>query len=67
MDKEVGDDGGGGIDATTNRQTRDEGSDEEGKDGKDDGNVTALAAMDGSTVTAMDGNDSNGRWSLAAA
>ena len=43
---------GGGVDATTNRQTRDEGSDEEGEDGKDDGNAMVLAVMDGVTVTA---------------
>ncbi len=43
---------GGGIDAATNRRTRDEGSDEEGKDGKGDGNAMVLAVMDGVTVTA---------------
>ena len=43
---------GGGIDATTNRRTRDEGSDKEGKDGKDDGNAMVLAVMDSATVTA---------------
>ncbi len=57
---------GGGIDTTTNQQTRDEGSNEEGKDGKGDGNATALAAMNGMTVIAMDGNDGIGRRSLAA-
>ena len=34
-DNEVGDDGGGGVSGTTNRQTRDEGRNEEGKDSKD--------------------------------
>ena len=48
---------GGGFGATTNRQTRDEGSKEEGEDGK----ATAMAAMDGATATTMDGNDGNGR------
>ncbi len=43
---------GGGIDATTNRQTRDEGSNEEGKDGKGDGNAMVLAVIDSATVTA---------------
>ena len=43
---------GGGVDVTTNRRTRDEGSDEEGKDGKGDGNAMVLAVMDGATVTA---------------
>ena len=66
-DKEAEDDGGGGVNGTTNWQRRDEGSNKEGKDGKDKGNAMALAAMDGATVTAMDGNDSNGRRSLAEA
>ncbi len=43
---------GGGIDTTTNRRTRDEGSNEEGKDGKGDGDAMVLAVMDGATVTA---------------
>jgi hypothetical protein len=43
---------GGGVNETTNRQTRDEGSDEEGKNGKGDGDAMALAVMDGATVTA---------------
>ena len=43
---------GGGVDATTNRQTRDEGSNEEGKDGKGDGNAMVLAVMGRTTVTA---------------
>jgi hypothetical protein len=58
---------GGGVDATTNRQTRDEGSNKEGKDGKGNGNAMALAAMDGATVMAMDSNDGDGRPSLATA
>jgi hypothetical protein len=33
-DNKAGDDGGGGINATTNRQTRDKGWDEKGEDGK---------------------------------
>ena len=52
---------GGSVGATTNWQTRDEGSKEEGKDGKGNGNATAMAAMDSATVTAMDGNDGNGQ------
>ena len=43
---------GGGVDVTTNRRTRDEGSDEEGKNGKGNGDVMVLAVMDGATVTA---------------
>jgi hypothetical protein len=43
---------GGGVDVTTNRRTRDEGSDEEGEDGKGDGDAMVLAVMDGATVTA---------------
>ena len=43
---------GGGVDATTNQQTRDEGSNEECKDGKGNGDVRVLAVMDGATVTA---------------
>ncbi len=43
---------GGGVNATTNRQTRDEGSNEEGKDGKGDGDAMVLAVMDSVTVTA---------------
>ncbi len=43
---------GGGVDATTNRRTRDEDSDEEGEDGKGDGNAMVLAVMDSATVTA---------------
>ncbi len=43
---------GGGNDVTTNWRTRDEGSDEEGKDGKGNGNAMVLALMDGTTVTA---------------
>ncbi len=43
---------GRGVDATTNRRTRDEGSDEEGEDGKGDGDSMVLAVMDGVTVTA---------------
>ncbi len=43
---------GGGIDVTTNRRIRDEGSYEEGEDGKGDGNAMVLAVMDGVTVTA---------------
>ncbi len=43
---------GGGINAATNRQTRDEGSDKEGEDGKGDGNTMVLAVMDGAAVTA---------------
>ena len=52
---------GGGVGATTNRRMRDEGSKEEGKDGKGDGNATATAVMDGATVMAMDGNGGYGR------
>ncbi len=43
---------GGGVDATTNRQTRDEGSDKEDKDGKGNGNAMVLAVIDGAMVTA---------------
>jgi hypothetical protein len=43
---------GGGVDVTTNRQTRDEGSDKEGEDGKGDGDAMVLAVMDDATVTA---------------
>jgi hypothetical protein len=43
---------GGGVNAATNRQTRGEGSDKEGEDGKGDGNTMVLAVMDGATVTA---------------
>ncbi len=43
---------GGGVNAATNRQTRDEGSNKEGKDGKGDGDTMVLALMDGATVTA---------------
>ncbi len=43
---------GGGVDATTNRQTRDEDSNEEGEYGKGDGNTMVLAVMDSATVTA---------------
>ncbi len=43
---------GGCVDATTNRQTRDEGSEKEGKDSKGDGDAMVLAVMDGATVTA---------------
>ena len=52
---------GGGVGATTNRRTRDEGSEEEGKDSKGDGNATATAMMDGATVMTMDGNGDDGR------
>jgi hypothetical protein len=51
---------GGGVSATTNRQTRDEGSKEEGEDCKGDNDATGMAAMDRATVTTMDGNDSDG-------
>jgi hypothetical protein len=43
---------GGGVDVTTNWQTRDEGSDEEGENGKGDGDAMVLAVMGGATVTA---------------
>ncbi len=43
---------GGGINAATTRQTRDEGSDNEGEDGKGNGDTMVLAVMDGATVTA---------------
>ncbi len=43
---------GEGVNATTNRQTRDEGSNKEGKDGKGDGDAMVLAVMDSATVTA---------------
>ncbi len=43
---------GEGVNATTNQQTRDKGSDEEGKDSKGDGNAMMLVVMDGATVTA---------------
>ncbi len=43
---------GGGVDATTNRQTRDEGSNKEGEDGKGDGDAMVLAVMVSATVTA---------------
>ena len=52
---------GGGVGLTTNRQTRDEGSKEEGKDGKGNGNATVTVAVDGVRVTAMDSIDGNGR------
>ncbi len=42
----------GGVDATTNQQTRDEGSNKEGKDGKGGGDAMVLVMMDGVTVTA---------------
>ncbi len=51
----------GGVGATTNQQTRDAGSKEEGEDRMGDSDETAMAAMDGVTVTAMSGNDGNGR------
>ena len=53
--------GGGGVGATTNRRTRNEGSEEEGKDDKGDSDATARAAMDDATVMTMDGNGGNGR------
>ncbi len=43
---------GGGVNAATNRQTRDEGRDKEGEAGKGNGNTMVLAVMDGATVTA---------------
>jgi hypothetical protein len=43
---------GGGVNAATNRRTRDEGSNKEGKDGKGYGVAMVLAVMDGTTVTA---------------
>ncbi len=43
---------GGGVDATTNRQMREEGSDKEGEDGEGGGDAMVLAVMDGATVTA---------------
>ncbi len=43
---------GGGVDATTNQRTRDEGSNKEGEDSKGDGNAMVLAVMDSATVTA---------------
>jgi hypothetical protein len=43
---------GGGVNAATNRQTRDEGSDKEGEDGKGDGDRMVLVVMDGPTVSA---------------
>ena len=43
---------GGGVDVTTNRRTRDEGSNEEGGDCKSDGDAMVLAVMDGATLTA---------------
>ncbi len=43
---------GGGVDATTNRRMRDEGSNKEGEDGKGDGNMMVLAVMDSAPVTA---------------
>ncbi len=43
---------GGGVNATTNRRMRDEGSDEEGKDGKVDGDAMVLVVMEGARVTA---------------
>ena len=44
---------------TTNRQTRAEGSNEEGKNGKGNSNTTTMVAMDGAMVMVMDGNDGN--------
>jgi hypothetical protein len=52
---------GGGVGATTSWRTRDEGSKEEGEDGKGDGDAMAMAAMDGAMVTAMDDNDGD-KW-----
>ena len=43
---------GGGVNAATNRQTRDEGSDKEGEDGKGNGDTIVLAVIDGTMVTA---------------
>ncbi len=43
---------GGVVNATTNRQTRDEGSNKEGKDSKGNGDAMVLAVMDDATVTA---------------
>ncbi len=43
---------GEGVNATTNQQTRDEGSNEKGKDGKGNGDAMVLAVMVGATVTA---------------
>jgi hypothetical protein len=43
---------GGGVNAATNRHLRDEGRDEDGKDGKGDGDTMVLAVMNGATVTA---------------
>ena len=43
---------GGGVNVTTNWRTRDEGSNEEGKDGKGNGDAMVLAVMDSATVTA---------------
>ena len=36
---------GGGVNATTSRQTRDEGSNKEGKDSKGNGNATAVVLV----------------------
>ena len=52
---------GGGVGATTNQRTRDEGSKEEGEDSKGDGDATVTAAMDGATVMTIDGNGGDGR------
>ena len=56
---------GGGVDVTTNRRTRDEGSDKEGEDGKGGGNMMVLAVMNGATLTAY--KRSGGSCRVAAA
>ena len=50
---------GRGVNATTIWQMREEGSNEEGKNGKGNGNVMAMVAMDGAMVRAMDRDDGN--------
>ena len=43
---------GGGVNAATNWQTKDEGSNKEGEDGKGNGDTMVLAVIFGATVTA---------------
>ena len=58
---------GGGVDVTTNRRTRDEGSDEEGEDGKGDGNAMVLAVViDSASVTAYQWSGGSCRVAAAA-
>ena len=51
---------GGGVNTTTNQQTRDEGGNKEGNEGKGNGKGMALAATDSRAVTAMERQLSGG-------